>query len=79
MAADLFQVEITILDAPATTEIVASLAMQSLGVEYDHIEPEDPESGIWLVGLLGKHADTAYRGDEVYVRDGDTVLIVPQP
>lgn len=79
MTAPLYQVQISIDDEPAADRYDAEMALQALGVEYDAVLTEDEEAGIYLVGLLGRHADTVARGDYLALGENGIVVEVPQP
>jgi hypothetical protein len=65
-------------DTAVTTAYEAEQALRAAGWEYDAIEEEDAELGLWLVGLLGTEADLAHRGDYVDGEAGGYSLEVPQ-
>jgi len=86
MSVGLWQIElqrVTDPDADETEAITeqadAEQALAELGIEYDHIEPDWPEGGVWLVGLTGEFARFADRGDEVWHTDRGWIFSLPQP
>lgn len=79
MPAPLFQIAVTRDEQPITSLVEAVDALAKLRIEFDAIEVEDAESGVYLVGLLGPMGDQAWRGDDVTIAEGDLVFTVPQP
>lgn len=84
-----FQTEIQHRGDPVASIALAARILDDLGIQFEGIEAEDPDNGIWMVAFTGQHGRDANAGRDISEAGqiggddreevADVEVYVPQP